>query len=158
MKIKCINVGRNKYITLNKDYETFYMTKNYYEIINDKGITTCYNKRHFKEVKEDIVMTKDMLKSGMVVETKERGRWLVVNDTMINTSEHMIISKYEEDLTYYFNDAFTITKVFDIQLPHLTHVHKLSQAENMVWKRKEVKEMTIEQIEKELGYTIKVIK
>lgn len=158
MKIKCINVGCNEYITLNKDYETFYMTKNYYEIINDKGITTSYNKRHFKEVKEDIVMTKDMLKSGMVVETKERGRWLVVNDTMINTSEHMIISKYEEDLTYYFNDAFTITKVFDIQLPHLTHVHKLSQAENMVWKRKEVKEMTIEQIEKELGYTIKVIK
>ena len=103
-------------------------------------------------------MTKNMLKSGMVVETKERGRWLVVNDTMINTSSHMIVSKYEEDLTYYIDDVYTITKVFDVQLPHLTQIHKLSQAENMIWERIEVKEMTIEQIEKELGYTIKVIK
>ena len=62
------------------------------------------------------------------------------------------------DLRHCSNSGYDIMEVYGLP-KHAMYVHNINtEGRELLWKREEVKEMTVEQIEKELGYTIKVIK
>lgn len=107
--------------------------------------------------------SKSDLRSGMVVETRGEGNWLVVNNTLINGDGWLNLDKYDEDLIKIGNSwgsidrQFDIMKVFKIQEGWNCTTDGIKNPEDLIWKREEIKEMTIEEIQKELGYKIKIV-
>ena len=70
MKVVCINSGSTKNLTEDNSYEIVEENNTFYYVINDKGVTTRYNKKLFKPEEEmlveetksvirDIVLTSD---------------------------------------------------------------------------------------------------
>ena len=165
MKVRCIN--RINFVTLTKGkiYEVINSSiiNNSYKIYNDIGDSCHYPQEIFEVVNEEEYKMKyfntDELKSGMVVELRCGLRYLVVHETLINGNGFMRIKSYINcNSTFKSDDSFDIMKVFDTQKPHLTTIDKLDRAENLIWERIEQKEMTVEEIEKALGYSVKIVK
>lgn len=67
---------------------------------------------------------------------------------------------WNSDLKYAGDNALDMVKVYSV-LKHPQHrdlAFKPGYGRDLLWKREEPKEMTIEEIEKELGYSIKIVK
>lgn len=120
-------------------------------------------------------MKKSDLRSGDLVKTKE-GIYMVLLNTKIdnrdinntnilldlNFGSYMKLSSYNEDLTNRFDENFSIKEICSEDyigdnfrknnlLKHIGSFYN-------TWKREDKKEMTISEIEKELGYPIKIVK
>lgn len=120
-------------------------------------------------------MNKKDLKEGMVVETYNGTLLLVINYYYDNTYSEMIfannnswikVGHYNNDLTrmdfikkYDENYNKSIKRVYRVKI-NKYNFENVFNKDNLVllWERPEKKEMTIEEIEKELGYKIKIIK
>ncbi len=104
--------------------------------------------------------TKADLKPGMIVEYRDGEKALYINGIFMSEGSWMNDTDYKEDLTYlrtknnsrldickiYSSKAFVSTKLFD------------SNCMELLWERKdEAKEMTVAEIEKELGYKVKIV-
>lgn len=115
-------------------------------------------------------MTKQDLKAGMVVECRcgrvyqvfrgiERSI-LVDKDVIINVNEDTWIGfdDIDDDLTTSFDHDFDIMKVY--KSPTVSRTTKPLNYKNWdcVFERKEVKELTVSEIEKLLGYSVKIVK
>lgn len=114
--------------------------------------------------------TKSDLKDGMVVEFRDNPscpRQIVVGDLFIGLHEHEYVRKcdYDDDLVCRIKDIkdkdLTIDKVYIIHTDAAKDENKYPFIKmDLIWERKEEpkhKEMTVEEIEKELGYKIKVV-
>lgn len=73
------------------------------------------------------------------------------------------ISKYRDDLTHRYGEKATDFADFDIMevyglscWDHEAYMISTSSRE-LLWKREEAKKMTVEEIEKELGYKIEIV-
>lgn len=100
--------------------------------------------------------TKNDLKDGMVVKTREGNYYLVCGDLFIRDMGFLEINTYNNDLTNKLSIEEDIVAVYG-------KIYTLCALKNIeyntvLWKREEAKEMTIAEIEKELGYSIKVVK
>lgn len=110
--------------------------------------------------------TKQDLKTGMVVELRNGGIYYVLGDKIIGKYGFNIIndSNYLDNmLTRNISDnEWNIVAVYSISSNCYNLDCILDKAYlNLIWERKEEpqpKEMTVEEIEKELGYSIKVVK
>lgn len=107
------------------------------------------------------MFTKKDLKDGMVVEVIGGERYLVCGKYLISTDGYNCLSDYSDDLLVLdkcreHNDyLFDIIKVYD----NVYFINDIYTTQNVIWEReKEYKEMTIAEIEKELGYSIKIVK
>lgn len=111
--------------------------------------------------------TKADLKDGMVVETREPthvSRYLVLGEHFIQERGTLDLCFYNDDLTRNDrcgtkNDVYEIVKVYKAIAIDLHDIFKDACLE-LIWERPEEeshKEMTVEEIEKELGYKIKVV-
>lgn len=115
------------------------------------------------------------LKTGMRIITKNGDEYIVLENvkTPYKKVENMYISKdggwmsessYNEDLTIKdtINSDYDIMEVYvQNQGEYIDGNLIINKVENMdlIWKRNEhKKEMTISEIEKELGYSIKIVK
>jgi hypothetical protein len=112
-------------------------------------------------------MKREDLKAGMLVEVSEYGRTELClityneHDDLCFSGEYIwnhVHNLNKDKLTYgILKDDCKITKVYS--RANNRNAHKLStEGRKLLWERKEVKEMTIAEIEKELGYPIKVVK
>lgn len=108
---------------------------------------------------------KDLIKPGSVVEIRTGEKYLYLNDVFLSENGGMCLNalgleEYTDDLLD--NDGNGICK-YDIQKIYRTSGRKMrdlftDKYLTLVWKREEPKEMTFEEVEKELGYPIKIVK
>ena len=113
-------------------------------------------------------MKKSDLKTGMFIETRNGGKYLVMLDPDCEDMELINFNGGYMPLYYYNNElifteqslrGFDVVKVYSVE----GSIHRLlSDKEHMkfklVWEREEkTKEMTVKEIEKKLGYKIKIV-
>lgn len=116
--------------------------------------------------------TKEDLKVGYVVKTRARGLYMVTRndiDQLVMVDQHhgyMPLYEYNDDLTdsdrtscfgSEADENYDIVEVYgystingrtrDIETAH----------RKLLWKREEPKEMTLEEVEKALGYPVKIV-
>ena len=123
--------------------------------------------------KEVLQMTKSELKTGMVVTTREGHKYRVYRNI---ATEYTNISDKENDVLVgsladwhrleYYNDNLThkVYKEYDIMLVELVnHPYDfIKDLDNVkitktLWERQEVKELTVAEISKLLGYEVKIV-
>lgn len=123
----------------------------------------------FEEMIEGKVteMTKsDLIAGKHVVETREGRRFLIFDSKeekfMFETNgEFMLLESYDEYLMMIDGAReFDIMKIYEVKKP----ANKFSmnkyceQCLNLIWERTEPKEMTMAELEEELGYKVKIVK
>lgn len=100
-------------------------------------------------------MKKSDLKSGMVVQTRSSEKFLVVNDLLINKTGFMRLDDFETNLKHIGNlNMYDIQAVFSQSYSWGLGFKGGIEHGQMIWKRKEVKEFTIEEIAKKLNIPI----
>ena len=108
-------------------------------------------------------MTLQDLKTGMVVETREGDKFLVINrdGELCCIGEHEYTSLYGErphrnDMTWTDGPELDIMKVF---IPSIGKFETmLSDEHNCIWTREEKRKMTVSEICEELGYEVEIVK
>lgn len=107
-------------------------------------------------------MKKEDLKTGMRVEDRN-GEIKIVSvgissdDAFINSRGiYIYMSSYSSDLINYNYNEFTIVKVYDA--PEGRKVFNDLYKGELLWQRDETKELTMAELEKELGYKVKIKK
>jgi hypothetical protein len=110
---------------------------------------------------ELVSFTKPNLKDGMVVETRDGYLYLVIGNRLHGKLLYGFLNDWIDDLTNPASSDLDIVKVYTVA-DGATDISSLFNYRNLtlIWERKEEpkhKEMTVEEIEKELGYKIKVI-
>lgn len=110
------------------------------------------------ELVESKSFTKSDLKDGMVVEYRDGDRRIVLNNKFVWRSGYLDFEDFNDDFVSR-GGSYKIVKVYissATTLDDWCNDHFLE----LIWERKEEpahKEMTVEEIEKELGYKIKVV-
>lgn len=109
-------------------------------------------------------MLKSDLKTGMVVQTRIGAKFLVMlnpdcegRDLICFSGAYMRLSEYTNTLEYP-NSDYDIVKVFTVgESIGWLFLNKNGLNYKLIWERNEPKEMTIAEIEKELGHKIKIV-
>lgn len=103
------------------------------------------------------------LKTGMVVETREGKKYLIVNRDGelcgIGMNSYMTLNgehPHKSNMTWPNDSAVDIMKVFKPALRKFSSM--LSDERNCIWKREEVRKMTVSEICKELGYEVEIVR
>lgn len=115
------------------------------------------------ELVEPDTFTKADLKDGMVVEYRDGDRFLVVKDHLLSKDYCADMSDLGDDLKdIYGFSADDIVKVYEVDYDYADEFEELFDLVSLklIWERDKeepVKEMTVEEIEKKLGYKVKVI-
>lgn len=117
-----------------------------------------YQLRKVEENKMEF--TKKDLRNWMVIEFKNGTRRIICerDSKIYYTGEKcgMIGKSYNDNLEDTYNDGFSIQKVI---IPDFGSIENMLNTTNKpIWERKEPKEMTVADIEKELGYPVKIVK
>ncbi len=136
-----------------------YCNKDYY-IENDCKILewSDYMKVGNKE------FTKADLKDGMVIECRDKDRFLVFGHKLLNSNGFDFINDIADDLTdkKYKDKDFDIMKVYKVNIENVKKLSDILKHENLelIWERNEAKKMTTEEMRKKLeeltGEKIKV--
>lgn len=76
-----------------------------------------------------------------------------------STEYFNIINNYENDLTYKGDKRLDVMEVYKIKSPRALYGYDfdLNEDVELVWERQETKEMTVAEIEEELGYSVKIV-
>ena len=113
--------------------------------------------------------TKDDLKVGYVVKTRNGTLYMVVPDKSDDlvliraTNVGAPVYKYRCDLVHVDRDKYHLLKGMDIMevydRPDLSYkaLDISTDGRKLLWKREEPKEMTLEEVEKALGYPVKIV-
>lgn len=99
---------------------------------------------------------KDMLKDGMVVEIMSGTKYLCLQGCITREEGYILMDSYDEDLNHDFYENYTIMKIFK-PTGHSLRSKFIDKHLELIWEREPAKEMTKAEIEKELGYKIKII-
>lgn len=106
-------------------------------------------------------MTKSDLRSGMIVKTREGERYITIVKEdgeihFINLDGTTCLGSCDllDDMTDNIDSDYDIIKIYKMD----TTLRNCKTTKDLIWERQEQKEMTIAEIEKELGYSIKIIK
>lgn len=104
-------------------------------------------------------MTKKDLRDGMIVEIRCGKRYLVMNGCRVARRVEGFISLENQriDLTYPSDDYFTIDKVYANDNDVFDLRSMFENPGKLLWARTTTKEMTLEEIEKKLGYKVKLV-
>lgn len=101
------------------------------------------------------------LKTGMVVETRDGTKYLIVNQDgklcCIGMNRYMTLDggyPHKSNMTWPADSDLDIMKVFKPALGSFNNM--LSDEHNCIWKREEVRRMTVSEISKELGYEVEI--
>lgn len=138
-----------------------------YDSNYNDNINATYKKIFGKEENEmNKEFTKGDLKTGMIVETREGVKYVVLRnactfgDLIVNGKDLYWneLSNYNDELIEH-NDynELDIVKVYKPKHPYAIHTFEEDKLE-LIWEREEYKEMTVAEIEKELGYKVKIVK
>ena len=105
-------------------------------------------------------MKKSELKSGMVVESRNGNRYVLIEIfgelTLVRDGGWNYIDNYNEDLNNSIHDL-DIVNVYDGIRAGFEEITNVSGS-RLLWSRYEKKKMTVSQIEKQLGYEIEIVR
>lgn len=107
----------------------------------------------------ELAAPKDILEPGMIFECRNRHRYMFISENYaISRTGH----EYIDDVfnTALFEEEWDIVKIYNPVLKNApTYLFENLTKESLIWEEKaSIKEMTVTEIEKELGYSIKVVK
>lgn len=108
-------------------------------------------------------MKKSDLKTGMFVKFRNCTTGIVnlnvAGGELVTVDRGTVsLDSFKEDLTHNFMQIYDIIKIYDCPKESvLKYGGRLPFAYELIWQRKEIKEMTVKEIEKELGYKIKIV-
>lgn len=137
---------------------------NYYRMQEDTEKWAWYEEMIEGEVTG---MTKsDLIAGKHVVETRDEEKYLIFDSKkgkfMFGVrGGFMDLKDYDESLKLIDNyEYFDITKVYELKCPasQCSIKERCEEYLNLIWERTEPKEMTMEELEKELGYPVKIVK
>lgn len=115
---------------------------------------------------------KDDLKAGYVVKTRARGLYMVTRndiDQLVMVDQYngyMPLSEYNDDLTdsdrtsclgSEADENYDIVEVYGYSAINGRTREIETAHRKLLWKREEPKEMTLEEVEKALGYPVKIV-
>lgn len=105
--------------------------------------------------------TKANLKTGMVVEHKDGDRFMVIGDHLVSDDCCHKLSEYKYDLTpvVSYLPYAEIVAVYNIKADELDDISDVfaDVCLDTIWRREEIKEMTVAEIEEKLGYKVKIV-
>lgn len=89
-------------------------------------------------------MTKQDLKDGMILETRNGKRYLLVNDIMRDFDGYIGLNSYNNDLSYKHHTIHDIVKIYkDTMKFSLTNIFE-DKCLSLLWERKELTEQEVE--------------
>ena len=100
--------------------------------------------------------TKSDLKTGMVVQCKNKQLFLVIGNKLVDSYNHLELKDYDEDLIDRTSDNvshnFDIDKVFKIKSSYVYKFSDVFKEDNLapIWERVIIKYMTMEEMKNEL--------
>lgn len=137
------------------------------EAVNKRGLK-CYPRKgvNYYSTQSDYIFYEDELelvpfakadlKDGMVVEIRNGKRFLVLNDKLIGKDSWISIEYILDDLSHN-NESLIIDKVYATSA-YLIEEFFNDKYLTLLWERpKSAKKMTVEEIEKELGYKVEIV-
>ena len=105
-------------------------------------------------------MTKSDLKNGEIVECRNGGRYLVVDDILISNTGWLEMDSYKDNLTpKNGNSEFDIMKLYAPSPYRIipTLLKGSAGIEKAFWQKTEIKEVTMAEIEEKFGCKVKII-
>ena len=87
-------------------------------------------------------MKKSELENGMVVETRDKQRFLVVGDNLLGRHRNVKLEDYNEELWYKYSCVVDIMKVY----PNIFVITDYKVAQQPLWERKEPPRLTNDEI------------
>lgn len=104
---------------------------------------------------------KDLLETGMVVRARSGAKYLYLNGVLMNENKMTSagsLDRYTEGL--FIKKGSSSRDILEIYCPQSRILDGFFYDHNLrlIWKRPEAKEMTLMEIERELGYSVKIIK
>lgn len=124
----------------------------------DKHTHLLWCDEELELMEDNNMFTKADLKDGMIVEYADGGRRLVINNDLIGDSSHCSLENFDYDLTHPFMDELDINKVYRYKARNGFDCLLADWNLELIWERHTAKEMTVAEIEKALGYSVKIIK
>jgi hypothetical protein len=112
-------------------------------------------------------MKKSDLKKGMICVMRDGDRYMYIKgenfDGLVCGGDCMKLSNYASDLTFLDDDGNSDEEFDIVEVLQPKDIYQARQEEwgsaPLIWERQEeVKELTIAELEKTLGYTIKIVK
>ena len=99
--------------------------------------------------------TKSDLKNRMVLERRDDIRYLVIDDILMRDKYHSILSNYDDNLIEIKtqNPNLDIVRVYN----KILNYDYLDYTKELLWERKEYKEVTIAEIEQQFGCKVRII-
>ena len=98
--------------------------------------------------------TKADLKDGMVVEYRDKDRFLIFGHKLLNGNNFDYMDDIEDDLTdkKYKNKCFDIMKVYKVNIENVKKLSDIFNNENLelIWERNEIKHMTVDEMREKL--------
>lgn len=116
---------------------------------------------YFEDELEMYEFTKSDLEDGMVVELNDGTRMVVCRDKFIGTSCFVNIKNFDEDLNNENSEDYSVRKVYRSFSLCLRDVFD-DECLELIWERHDeskteiIKDMTVSEIEKELGYKVRI--
>ena len=87
-------------------------------------------------------MKKSELENGMVVETRDKQRFLVVGDNLLGRHRNVKLEDYNEELWYKYSCVVDIMKVY----PNIFVITDYKVAQQPLWERRETPRLTNDEI------------
>lgn len=97
--------------------------------------------------------TKADLKDGMVVEERNKSKYIVLGDRVLNNDGYNRLKGYGNDLTdIQYSRNFDIIRVFKVKNNSVNSFEHIFKDENLelIWERNEIKHMTVDEIREKL--------
>ena len=113
-------------------------------------------------------MTSGDLKSGMIVELRNRDRYIVLSSPgcvlgvnvehgwCITLLGDKSINEYNPNLTHITSKQKDVIKVFQVPIVNFTSI--MHENSRTIWEREKPKRMTVSEIRKELGYGVEIVR
>lgn len=105
-------------------------------------------------------MNKDNLKVGYIVKIRNGKFGMIVEDTYKDIRilyKSRETSTITENLESFWDNNYDIVEVYGYNEYFLDALEFTSNGRKLLWKREEVKNMTLKEIESKLGYKIKIV-
>lgn len=148
-----------------KTYSISDIVDDYYCLKECKNMTGDFHWKFTDEMLETVKFTKADLETGMVVEYRDGDRRLVFEDRLLGNKAYCRLNQFEETLLII--GSCHDPDIMKVYRPNMKCVYKLEDIFddtnlNLIWERQEesepeAEEMTLAEIEKELGRKIKIV-
>ena len=84
-------------------------------------------------------MKKKDLKNGMIVETRDKHRLLVLGNKIMSRNKYDLLTSYKSNLTSKVNEEFDIVKVYNIKNLYVLNDIFKDEYLSLIWEREEEK-------------------